>query len=205
MSIKRERLCTSRQAAEILGVSARTVQLWADAGVISSWKTPGGHRRYSLEEVGSLANDIVAGNAPSLSRPEEHSPSGESKSLKILVVEDEEAALRAYQRVFRRWNLPIELITASDGYSGILKVGQLGPDLLILDINLPNINGFQIVRTLAENDLLASMKLIIVSALDPMDIEHKLPAGLEYRILSKPIPFDAIEEDIQQLLRSRHL
>lgn len=44
-------LCSTREAAEILGVSLRTIQVWVDRGVLVAWKTAGGHRRVSLESV----------------------------------------------------------------------------------------------------------------------------------------------------------
>lgn len=44
-------LCTTRKAAEILGVSLRTIQVWVDRGVLDAWRTAGGHRRVSLESV----------------------------------------------------------------------------------------------------------------------------------------------------------
>ncbi|MGE5467624.1 MAG: EAL domain-containing protein [Ignavibacteria bacterium] len=66
-------ICSTREAAELLGVSLRTVQLWVDSGILKAWKTAGGHRRISLESVrqakeGSyarpLADEADAGPEP---------------------------------------------------------------------------------------------------------------------------------------------
>lgn len=57
-------LCSTREAAQILGVSLRTVQLWVDSGILLAWKTVGGHRRITLESVERLKNEGVATNTP---------------------------------------------------------------------------------------------------------------------------------------------
>jgi len=49
-------VCTTREAAELLGVSLRTVQLWVDSGVLQAWKTAGGHRRVSRQSIDALRN-----------------------------------------------------------------------------------------------------------------------------------------------------
>ena len=46
--------CTSAEAAQLLGVALRTVQLWTEAGLLQGWKTAGGHRRISRESVQRL-------------------------------------------------------------------------------------------------------------------------------------------------------
>lgn len=47
-------VCSTREAADMLGVSLRTIQLWVDGGVLDAWKTAGGHRRVSLDSVQRL-------------------------------------------------------------------------------------------------------------------------------------------------------
>ncbi len=49
-----EEVCSTREAAERLGVSLRTVQLWTEAGLLRAWKTPGGHRRILTSSVDRL-------------------------------------------------------------------------------------------------------------------------------------------------------
>lgn len=46
--------CSTAEAAQSLGVSTRTIQLWVDSGVLAAWKTAGGHRRVFLESVEKL-------------------------------------------------------------------------------------------------------------------------------------------------------
>lgn len=53
---KTSQVCSTREAAEMLGVSLRTIQLWVDSGVLEAWKTAGGHRRVSLDSVERVRN-----------------------------------------------------------------------------------------------------------------------------------------------------
>ncbi|GGO83208.1 hypothetical protein GCM10011348_26420 [Marinobacterium nitratireducens] len=202
MSIKQEDICTSRKAAELLGVSARTVQLWADAGVVASWKTPGGHRRFSLTEVRKLAQELMAGQGPVLpaSSAESSAKSGENQSLPVLVVEDEATLLRLYELTLKSWDLPLDLHLADNGYAGLLTIGQVEPRLLILDLNLPNIDGFQMIAALKHSGVLERMELMVISALEPEEVLTSMPVGVECQVLPKPVPFERIRECIERLL-----
>ena len=195
MAASQKNLCTSRQAAEYLGVTSRTVQLWADAGIVSSWKTPGGHRRYNLPEIQELAKKIQAGIPPSLA--------SSSKPIKVLIIEDDPSLLRLYELTLKSWGLALELYLANNGYSGLLKIGQIEPDLLILDINLPNINGLSIVNSLSESNLLDCMELLVVTGLDIDHVRTALPKNLEKIILSKPVSFDYIKSKLKKIIATK--
>ncbi|MFC6669338.1 response regulator [Marinobacterium aestuariivivens] len=201
MTIRQDDICTSRKAAELLGVSARTVQLWADAGVIASWKTPGGHRRFSLTDVHKLAQELRSGAGPVLPGP--GASDGDKASpppLKVLVVEDESTLLRLYELTLKSWHLPLDLHLADNGYTGLLTVGQVEPQLLLLDLNLPNIDGFQMISALKQSGLLDRMELMVISALEENEVLAGMPVGVECRVLPKPVPFELIRERLESLL-----
>lgn len=203
MTIRQDDICTSRKAAELLGVSARTVQLWADAGVVASWKTPGGHRRFSLSDVRKLAQELMAGQGPVLSAASGESgvvELAEEKPLPVLVVEDEATLLRLYELTLKGWQLPIDLHLADNGYSGLLTIGQIEPRLLILDLNLPNIDGFQMISALKHSGVLERMELMVISALAPEEVLAGMPVGVDCQVLPKPVPFDLIRHRLERLL-----
>lgn len=198
MKIRQEDICTSRTAAELLGVSARTVQLWADAGIIASWKTPGGHRRFSLSQVGNLVQELREGRRPALPGSVADQPLPDP--VRVLVLEDETILLRLYELTLKSWQLPIELHLADNGYAGLLTVGQIEPQLLILDLNLPNIDGFRIIAALQQSGLLDRMELLVISALDADEVLARMPVGVECQVLPKPIPFLQIKQRIEQIM-----
>ncbi|MGD9786944.1 MAG: helix-turn-helix domain-containing protein [Sulfuricellaceae bacterium] len=64
-------LCSPGEAAKILGVSPRTIQSWVDNGILTAWKTVGGHRRITLESVNRLKKEGVVARRPATSEKQE--------------------------------------------------------------------------------------------------------------------------------------
>lgn len=187
-------ICTSSTAAKLLGVTPRTVQLWADSGIIPSWKTPGGHRRYNRKDIERLAGEIQTEHVV----PDK---TGAQRPLRVQVIEDEQSLQRLYARAISSWKLPIELRQSLDGYQGLLELGQFEPDLLVLDLNLPNIDGFDVIKAIQSQGMLDQLQLLVVTALDVQPVQARIDAivpGVE--VLPKPIPFERIQQAAEQLL-----
>ena len=175
--------CTTREAAEILGVSLRTAQLWVENGILEAWKTDGGHRRISRISVKRL----LSGEVPVA--PVEAAPPRAGQHLKILVVEDDSVLLKLYKTVISSWNLELEVITASNGVDGLIRVGRDAPDLMITDLSMPGLDGIQLIHSLAATSYREGMEIVVVSGLDPADIASRggLPSGVP--VFPKPVPF----------------
>lgn len=203
--VTKQDLCTSRKAAELLGVTPRTIQLWADSGILSSWKTPGGHRRFSLAAIERLAAEIRAGKvAPRELRasPPASEPAAAPGPVRVQVIDDEPGLQRMYAMTFRHWGVPIELRQSLDGYQGLLELGQFYPHLLLLDLHLPNIDGFSIIEAVHRQGLLAQMQLMVVTALNHGQVQRRVAdyhPGIE--VLPKPIPFQRIRDRLDLILR----
>lgn len=180
-------LFSTREAAKLLGVSLRTVQLWVESGVLRAWKTAGGHRKIphaSVEKI--LAERKVA--------VQEHEPEPTRSTLKIIAVEDEQDLLKLYRLTIGTWDFPLTLVTASDGFEGLIRVGESKPDLLITDLNMPGIDGFRMIRMLAGNPDFHDVTIIAVTALGKEDIADRggLPANVH--VFTKPVPFSELEK-----------
>ena len=109
-----------------------------------------------------------------------------ARPLKILVVEDDAAMLRLYQTVMSAWPMPLDVAFANNGIDALFKVQRMQPDLLVLDLKIPGINGIKVLR---ETLWQAAMTTVVVTGLDE-DRIHTLggiPCGVE--VLSKPVPF----------------
>jgi CheY-like chemotaxis protein len=66
--------------------------------------------------------------------------------------------------------LPIKLRIVANGFEGLLQVGQQVPDILIADLMMPGMDGFEMIRNLRANPNLARMDIIVVSAIDREEI-----------------------------------
>ena len=118
---------TTREAAELLGVSLRTVQLWVEKGTLSAWKTAGGHRRISRESLDGLVTEQYG--ALNKNRHD--------KMPTILVIEDDLDLLELYKLRIELWGLPVNVQTAVNGYEGLIKIGEHLPEFIIVDLVMP--------------------------------------------------------------------
>ena len=174
---------STRQAALRLGVSLGTVQNMVENGVLEAWKTAGGPRRIPVASVETL-----------LARRRNLTPSAQEAGgqLDILIAEDDPTLQMLYQVTFETWNLPIKLRIVANGFDGLLQVGHRVPDILIADLMMPGMDGFEMIRRLRANPDLARMDIIVVSAIDREEVEKRgLPADIT--IFGKPIPFHEIK------------
>ena len=193
--------CTTREAAEMLGVSLRTAQLWVDSGILEAWRTEGGHRRINLSSVERLLRDDGSGKS-TVSRASS-APPVELGLLKILVVEDDNTLLKLYRLQLNGWNLPIQVTTAANGYDALVLIGREQPDLMIADLNMPGMDGFQMVRAVSSSSFREGMEIVVVSGLDESEILARggLPQGV--RTMQKPIPFPAIKALVEGMIARR--
>jgi excisionase family DNA binding protein len=184
---------STRQAALRLGVSLGTVQNMVESGALEAWKTAGGHRRIPTTSVEAL-----------LARRRNLTPSAQDSSaqLDLLIAEDDPTLQMLYQVTIDSWNLPIKLRMVSNGFDGLLQVGQRTPDILLADLMMPGMDGFEMIRRLRANSDLARMDIIVVSAIDR---EAILKGGLptDITVFGKPIPFHEIKGFILGRLASR--
>ncbi len=185
-----EEVCSTRDAADRLGVSLRTVQLWSEAGLLRAWKTPGGHRRILTASI----DELLQRRTGSISR---RAPSG---SYEVLIVEDEPDFRHLFELHLRSWGLPIHLQCVPSGFDALLAIGASRPDLLITDLRMPGIDGFEMLRALRASGAISELEIMVVTALTEHTIAERggLPAGVT--VLFKPLRFGELRQRLGQLL-----
>ncbi len=186
-------VCSTREAAERLGVSLRTVQLWSEAGVLRAWKTPGRHRRILLSSVDELLRK----------RGGELARRAENGRYQVLIVEDEPDFRRLFELHLGSWGLPIELHSVPSGFDALVRIGASRPDLLITDLRMPGIDGFEMIRSLQASEAITDLEVIVVTALTEHTIRER--GGLPERIavLHKPLRFEDLRRRLLQLIQNR--
>lgn len=174
------------EAAKMLGVSPKTIQLWVENGTLRAWKTAGGHRRITLESIMHVVQQREESKRPS--------PMVKVTQPILLVVEDEANLRRLYELGVAAWQFPIKLETAKDGFEALVKLGEYRPRVLITDLRMPGMDGFQMIHRLQSLPELSETLVIVVTAMNEEEIKSLggLPEGLP--IFSKPIPFDRLKE-----------
>ena len=169
----KEKYCSTREAAKMLGVSLTTAQVMVEEGHLKAWKTAGGHRRISIDSVKSMLQNRESGGSIS---------SKSSDDYTVLIAEDDEALCKLYMRTFSSWKLPIKLITVNNGMEAMVLVERMRPSLLILDLGMPN--GMNV--NLKFGQLLAQQVGVLLDRLQNDAKWLIAPAGVE-----TPPPADA--------------
>jgi excisionase family DNA binding protein len=183
-------VCSTREAADRLGVSLRTVQLWSEAGLLRAWKTEGGHRRILISSIDELLRR--RGGVSS------RRPAGDR--YQILIVEDEPDFRQLFELHLRSWGLPIQLSTAPSGFDALMQIGASRPDLLITDLRMPGIDGFEMLRALRASGAIGELGIIVVTALTEHTVAERggLPPGVT--VLHKPLSFADLRERLARLV-----
>lgn len=173
---------SSREAADLLGISLRTAQLWVENGVLVAWKTPGGHRRILMSSVQQVLAE----------RSKITQPGAASARLRVVVVEDDPDLSTLLRLTISQVNHNIDVMCAKDGFEGLVLVGQSHPDVLITDLNMPGMDGFRMIRALGGGEN-APRQIVVITALSRIDIQERggLPDGVS--VLEKPVSLAAIE------------
>lgn len=186
---------STREAADLLGVSLRSVQLWVENGTLRAWKTAGGHRRIPLESVNALLRERAASSGEEVS----------TVGFDILLIEDDPVQVELVRGRLETLALPVpvRLRVSMDGYLGLIALGEAMPDLLLLDLHLPRIDGFELLAKLRASSAYADLPILVVSALSPAEVEQRggLPAGVQ--LLQKPLNPTAFRQHLLDLMPGR--
>jgi DNA-binding response OmpR family regulator len=112
----------------------------------------------------------------------------DNSARQILVVEDDPAIRRLLTMVLQRHGYTVD--TAADGLEAVLKLGVAEYDVIVLDLMMPQLDGFTFLSTMAENDPARLNRIIVTSAASPSVIRERM-AGQPFSVLPKP--FDISE------------
>lgn len=198
--------CSTKEAAAVLGVSHRTVQLWVENGTLQAWRTAGGHRRITLESVNRLVDGrraAISGGPGAAAQPTAATAAATPGKPRVLVVDDDPLILRLYELEMAGWGLDMDLIKAHNGFEALIRIGEHRPDLLLSDLNMPGMDGFRMIRTLREDTGTAGMNVIVVSGLDRGTIKAMgLPSDIP--VFPKPVPFSELRTAVRDGLARGH-
>ena len=170
-----KRYLTPSEVAEFLMVSPVTVRAWAHKGLLESRMTPGGHRRFLREDIEQFAREQQAnGRSRTKRRP-----------ARVLIIDEHEAQARLLSDLLARHGVRSE--TARNGFEAGLKFHRFRPDLVLLDLLMPGLDGFATcaqIKTTAETCM---VRVIAMTGFDtPERTQRILAAGAEC-CLSKPL------------------
>ena len=190
------RFFTTTEVARYCEVSNDGVLKWIKAGKLRAFATPGGHYRISAEDFREFLDLYAFPIRESFFEAKERARHG----TRVLVVDDEtgqsEILVRSLRKIDPRWRVD----QAGGGYEAGIKIGINRPDLVVLDLMMPRIDGLALCRTIRANPDTRSIRVLAITG-DPSEQARAraIAAGAD-RCLSKPISFERLRHEISTLL-----
>ncbi len=164
---------TPSEAAKILMVSPITVRAWAQKGLLASETTPGGHRRFLRENVEQFAKQSKT--AP------------QHDALRVLIVDDDIQVAGFLIEWLTGLDQPFIVSTAADGFEAGSKVHTFEPDIILLDLMMPELDGFAVCRQIKADPDTSDIRVIAMTGHpNPENEQRILEAGAELCI-AKPL------------------
>jgi excisionase family DNA binding protein len=178
-----DQLYTTHDISRLLQVDPSTVSKWIDRGILMAFRTPGGHRRVRSADLRTF---LITHQMPV---PEELG----SGTVRLLVVDDERVVLDAIKRAFKPYAAQVELQTTTSGVEALLLVSEQKPHGMIIDLNMPDIDGLEVCRRIRARKQMEGVRLITMTSLHtPEVVEQSKQAGA-LACMAKPL-------DVQQVL-----
>ncbi len=193
------RYMTTGEAARLCGVGINTVKRWIQKGELKRVITPGGHWRILEHEFQQfLKTHDMEPLQPRL-----------KPLYKVLLIEDDQAMCSLIEGALELAAFDIQFDVANDGYTGLMKLGAMQPDLLILDIMLPEINGLELMQRIRSSDSCSNPRILVITGAGDRRIvkralEKAAPDALIFKPFTTKMLIDCIEQQMNAVpLHSR--
>lgn len=177
------------EVGRMLGLAVRSVQLMVDRGELKAWKTAGGHRRICRESVERWRSNSSKNTGNKASKHQSQGMAvtqGQTRAVKVLYIEDSTHFQNMVALLLGQQFPALELRTAGDSISGLAIVGQMQPDILIVDILLPGIDGAALVSSLRMHPQFRAIQAIVVTSMSPQQREPYALALHDLPVIYKP-------------------
>lgn len=191
MAKQTSRFLTTFEAAKLMGVDMGTVIDWCQQGKLTAFKTPGGHRRITPQNLLDFLQRFKMPIPASL---------GQLMRLTCLIVDDQPDIRKLVERVIKSIDDSAEVDQAQDGFEAGTKLLERFPNLIVLDIGLPGINGFNICKRIRSDDRFKQTKILIITGNNTPEAKEKMEAAGADEFLPKPFDSHTLKNVILKLV-----
>lgn len=184
-----ERTYTTHDIARFCDVYPSSVLHWINGGKLRTYQTDGGHHRVTKEDLIDF-----------LRRLNMRLPAELAARKRVLIVDDDAEVARVISRAFSKHS-EYEVETCGDGINALIRIGKEPPDLVILDIVIPKMDGIQVCRVLKSQPQTSGIKIIAVSGKKLPVSEKKLVDIKIDAFFRKPLVLKELTDRAAELLR----
>jgi CheY-like chemotaxis protein len=175
------------EAAERMHVLPQTVEHWIGVGVLLAQEKSNAKAQVLAESVTQWLSEknhlpIMRPVAPDV--------------LKVAVVEDDPDIVKLLEMSIEGFDFKTEVHSVGNGFQGLVLMSEFHPDVLIADLNMPQMDGFRMLAALASCEF-APKKIIVITALSDADIVARGGVPERAVVLRKPIALNDLEEHVR--------
>ena len=173
---------TLGQAAKYLGVAQSTIRKWSDVGRVPAFYTPGGHRRYKRADLDAFL---------------ERSGPGKPARGPLVLLVDDDPQVREVVRI----NLEMEgyaVREAGNAEDGLAALEDEAPDLILLDVMMPQVDGWEMLRRVQERHGVGSIPVVMFSG--QIDAGREAAERGAQGFVGKPFDLRALVEQTKQIV-----
>ncbi len=196
---KKVRIFSALEVANICGVVNQTAINWIKSGYLKAFTTPGGQYRVYSDDLYRFLIDRGM-RIPSELEDVVHE---EQRARKLLIVDDD-AELNNLLRKFMARSMPeYDVGQAFDGFEAGRLLAESKPGVVILDINLPGVNGHRLCQTMKSDPSLGNPIIVAISGLSDPDTEAAILKEGADTFLAKPLDLEELAAKIRELAAAR--
>ena len=176
---------TLGQAAKYLGVAQSTIRKWSDLGRVPAFYTPGGHRRYRRSDLDRFLD--------------RSGPGAKGRTGPVVLVVDDDQGVREVVRA----NLELEgyaVLEAASANEGLAVLEEEPPDLILLDVMMPEVDGWEMLRRIQERFGAGAIPVIVFSGqLEEQAVTDATSRGAR-GFLGKPFDLQQLVDQAKQIV-----
>ena len=186
-----DRTFTTYDIAKICDAAPSSVVNWINSGKLKSYCTPGGHHRILRDDVIRFLESM------GMPLPDELA----ARPMRVMIVDDDVEITSAISRAFARRGGAFVTEVCHGGVEALIRIGQEPPDLVILDVVLPKMDGLQVCRVLKARAATRDIKIIAISGKKPPFNEKKPSEAKIDAFFRKPLDLAELLGKTAELLR----
>lgn len=183
---------TTHDVSKLLEVSPTTVINWIRSGQLECYTTLGGHRRIEREVLQAFLEKHA------MPVPEDLSISHRKR---ILMVDDDPDVLDFMKDILQR-DSRYEVMALQDGFEAGVQVGLWKPDLLLLDIRMPGLDGYEVAALLRENPKTKDLPIVVVTGFHSEEDARAIRRAGITDVLYKPFEADDLMAKVKAILQA---
>ncbi len=189
--MKEKSVFTTFEAAKLCHVSPLSIINWVNAGRLPAFRTPGGHRRIRRDDLVRfmrengipLPDDLKDGSG----RP------------RVLVVDDDPSIRDVLSEHLTTRAKPYDVMTAADGFEAGRLVMTFRPDVVLLDLKMKDLDGFQVCKTIKADPDTARVVVVAMTGYYTPEVESRILDCGAVRCFAKPVEPSAMSAYIDSL------